>query len=44
MIGGLYGAKISSKVPKDTLKQVFAITLIVIAIYIIIKSMSFGFE
>ena len=44
MIGGLYGTKLSSKVPKDTLKQVFAIILIVIAIYIIIKSMSFGFE
>jgi hypothetical protein len=41
MIGGLYGTKISSKVPKDTLKQVFAIILIVVAIYIIIKSMSF---
>jgi hypothetical protein len=41
MIGGLYGTKISSKVPRDTLKQAFAIMLIVIAIYIIIKSMSF---
>ena len=40
MIGGLYGTRISSKVPIDTLKQVFAIILIVIAIYIIIKSMS----
>ncbi|MFZ0263854.1 MAG: hypothetical protein WCC82_01750 [Nitrososphaeraceae archaeon] len=41
MIGGLYGTKISSKVPRDTLKQAFAIMLIVIPIYIIIKSMSF---
>lgn len=41
MIGGLYGTRISSKVPIDTLKQVFAIILIVIAIYIIIKSMSY---
>lgn len=41
MIGGLYGTKMSSKVPKDKLKKIFAILLIVVAIYIIIKSMSF---
>ena len=41
VIGGLYGTRISSKVPRDTLKQAFAIILILIAIYIIIKSMSF---
>lgn len=40
VIGGLYGTRISSKIPKDILKQAFAILLIVIAIYIIIKSMS----
>jgi uncharacterized membrane protein YfcA len=39
IIGGLYGTKISSKVPKDKLKKIFAILLIVVAIYIIIKSM-----
>jgi uncharacterized membrane protein YfcA len=41
IIGGLYGTKMSSKVPKDKLKKIFAILLIVVAIYIIIKSMSF---
>ena len=41
IIGGLYGTKISSKVPKDKLKKIFAILLIVVAIYIFIKSMSF---
>lgn len=37
VIGGLYGTRISSKIPRDTLKQAFAILLIVIAIYIIIE-------
>ena len=41
IIGRLYGTKMSSKVPKDKLKKIFAILLIVVAIYIIIKSMSF---
>jgi hypothetical protein len=39
IIGRLYGTKISSKVPKDKLKKIFAILLIVVTIYIIIKSM-----
>ena len=38
IIGGLYGTKISSKVPKDKLKKIFAILLIMVATYIIIKS------
>jgi uncharacterized membrane protein YfcA len=40
IIGGLYGTKLSSKVPKDTLKKIFAILLAVVAMYIIIKSIS----
>ena len=36
-----YGTKMSSKVPKDKLKKIFTMLLIVVAIYIIIKSMSF---
>jgi uncharacterized membrane protein YfcA len=31
----------SSKTPKDKLKKIFTMLLIVVAIYIIIKSMSF---
>lgn len=38
IIDRLYGTKISSKVPKDKLKKNFAILLIMVATYIIIKS------
>jgi hypothetical protein len=41
IIGGLYGTKMSSKVPKDKLKKIFTILLIVVATYIIIESTSF---
>lgn len=36
--GGLIGTRVSSKAPKQTIKKVFAILLIVTAIYIILKS------
>jgi len=41
IIGGLYGTRISTKVPKDKLKKIFAILLIVVATFIIIKGVSF---
>jgi uncharacterized protein len=39
MIGGIYGTRLSSKVSKEKLKNIFGIILIVVAIYIIIKSL-----
>lgn len=41
MIGDVYRTNISSKVPGHISRQAFAIILIVIAIYITIKNMSF---
>jgi len=39
ILGGFYGTRLSSKVPKERLKTIFALILIVIAAYIIMRSL-----
>jgi uncharacterized membrane protein YfcA len=39
ILGGFYGTRLSSKVPKERLKTIFALILIVIAAYIILRSL-----
>lgn len=39
IVGGFYGTRLSSKVPKERLKTIFALILIVIATYIILRSL-----
>jgi uncharacterized protein len=41
MFGGLLGTRFASKLPKNTLSIVFAILLIVVAIYVVLKSALF---
>lgn len=39
ILGGFYGTRLSSQVPKERLKTIFALILIVIAAYIILRSL-----
>lgn len=39
ILGGIFGTRMSSKVSKERLKMVFAIILIVVAVYIILESL-----
>lgn len=39
IIGGIYGTRMSSKVSKERLTNIFAVILIVVAVYIILKSL-----
>jgi uncharacterized protein len=39
ILGGIFGTRMSSKVSKEKLKMVFAIILIAVAVYIILKSL-----
>ena len=39
ILGGIFGTRMSSKVSKEKLKMVFAIILIVVAVYIILRSL-----
>ena len=39
ILGGVYGTRMSSKISKERLQKVFAIILIVVAVYIILKTL-----
>jgi hypothetical protein len=39
MIGGIYGTRMSSRVSKERLRNIFAVILIAVAVYIILKSL-----
>jgi hypothetical protein len=40
ILGGFYGTRMSAKISKERLQKIFAIILIVVAVYMILRSLS----